>query len=269
MGAADLGFEAALQSLDPLAHDLGRLVEHLFAGRRQGRLHETHGVAGEGGDPHQAAGLYRRLGAALDNTAVHRERDDLDGGHELLGVDRLEGGHGSDGDGFVDPIDRIEDGAVDHRDAVHFGVEIGAPGEGGGPGDVGAGGGGGDALGGRVLADISFLETRRDDFGDAGRLQGRDVVGAQHAALLEGLGADRLGVRQDGAGGTRGTGDGNPSELHAANSRQRAMDSWWRATAPPRTLVNARRLSRLWTGRNSSTWGMMARAPIDLGSNSS
>ena len=266
VGAADLGFDVALQPLDALAHDLGRLVKNLFPGRRQSCLHETDRVTGEGGDPHQAAGLLRRLGTTLDDAAVHREGDDLDGRHELLGVHRLEGGHRGDGDGFVDPVDRVEGGAVDHRDAAHIGVEIGAPGEGGGLGDVVAGGGGGDALGGRVLADVAFLEARRDDFGDAGRLQGRDVVGAQQAALLEGLGAGRLGVRQDGAGSAGG---GNLSELHAASSRQRSMDLSERAMAPPRTPVNARRLSRLWIGRNSSTWGMMARAPIDLGSKSS
>ncbi len=90
---------------------------------------------------------------------------------------------------------------VDDQDAGRARKEIGAAGEGAIDMHALAGDGGGDLGGGHVLGHVARLEPRHHDLGDPGRVQRRDLDGADQRSLLEHQRALADGVHGGGADG--------------------------------------------------------------------
>src|SRR5262249_45930452 len=95
--------------------------------------------------------------------------------------------------------------------ATSLGEQIGAAGEGVGDGDVCACGGLRDPMRRRVLAAVPGIEPSDDDTLEARCFDDREIVGRQHAALLEGGSVELQTMRQDGA---RRLGTRNLAEFH-------------------------------------------------------
>ena len=117
-------------------------------------------------------------------------------------------------DGFVDGIHGLPTRlGIDAGDAVRFGIEIGASGEGGTDAHARAGEGCGDARGGHVLGDIVRIELGDRDFAIARRHQHFDIGDGQNAAFLERAAGRAQGMGENGA---HRVGNGNLAELHRA-----------------------------------------------------
>ncbi len=140
----------------------------------------------------------------------------------------LNAGERREGDRFVDQVERIDRGLVDHENAGNLGKQVGASGEGAIDPHPLARDRRGDVAGRGVLRHVAGLEPRHHDLGDARGLQRVNMGAADHRALLEHQ--RTLADGMDGNAALR-LGDRDGAEFHDAfsalsgDSRSRAVIS--------------------------------------------
>ena len=266
MGAADLGFEMAAQAFEPAAGDGRRLVENRRPGSGQRRLNQTDGVRRKRRDSHAPLFGASARDAPRQHLARHRERYDLDGRHQLCRRHHRIGCDGRQRDGLVHRVQPLHAVRIDDRHAAVASEQIDPAGERPARGNARSRHGLGDFARGLVLAHVAFFEPCRDDLGYSGGEQMVDVAPIEDAPLLEHAVFGLEAVSEDRA---FGLGRRHGAELHAAFPRRRDPPTRSPERAFPSARPSSFRLFRLWTGRNSSTWGRMARTPSAFGSNRS
>ena len=116
-------------------------------------------------------------------------------------------------DGFVDAVDAVDRGAIDHQHAGLRRKQIGAAGEGALDIDALAGNRLRDAGGGVVFGDVALLQPHHDDFLDARLVERLDLGRADRGALLEHQRTLPQRMHGDAANRVGRTGG---TELHAA-----------------------------------------------------
>ena len=119
------------------------------------------------------------------------------------------------GDGFVDAVDAVDRGAIDHQHAGARREQVGAAGKGALDIDAVAGDGVRDAAGGDVFGNVALLEPDHDDFLDAGLVERLDLGRADRGALLQHQRSLAQGMNGDAANRVRRAGG---TEFHAAST---------------------------------------------------
>ena len=141
--------------------------------------------------------LFRDLDAALDDGARRSEGDHLDRRHHLARLDQGVGCHGAESHGLVEKIEPVHPRIVDHSEAVRFGKDVAAAGEGIAEGEPRPADRACDGLGGLVLAHVLGLQAGAGDGLDLRFQQHLDILDREHAPLLEGAAGQAHAVGED------------------------------------------------------------------------
>ena len=127
--AAQRQTKPAAQCLDAAFGDGQRLVEDARRSRRRLAHDQRHTLRHEGCQAQRRASVDQ-LPAGRDPALPDGEGNDLDGRHHLPLAHRRVGRQRGDGDGFVDMIQAVDDGAVDHDNSRLLRMQIATAGVG-------------------------------------------------------------------------------------------------------------------------------------------
>ena len=141
--------------------------------------------------------LSRDLDAALYHGARRGEGDHLDRRHHLARLDQGVGCHGAERHGLIEKIEPVHPRIVDRSEAVRFGKDVAAAGEGVAERESRPADRAGDGLGGLVLAHVLGFQTGAGDGLDLRLQQHGYVLGRKHAPLLEGAAGQAHAVGED------------------------------------------------------------------------
>ena len=167
----------------PLGRNFQGFVHHLRREPRQHGRNHTDALDDIRGDAQRAA--FCRLDRGIAQPCLDAERNKLDGCDHLALDHRFESRERSEGNGFIDGVDAIDRGAIDHEHARSGRKQIGPAGKGTLDINAVAGNGPCDAGGGDVLRYITLLQPHDDDFLYAGAGQSGNFRGTDSRALLQ------------------------------------------------------------------------------------
>ena len=197
VSAADLGGKRPVEPGKPCGDGTCGRIEHALAHPRQPGLDQADRARLERRETQHRPALFRDLDAALDHGARRGEGDHLDRRHHLACLDQGVGRDGAESHGLVEKIEPVHPRIVDHGEAVRFGKDVAAAGEGIAEGEPRPADRACDGLGGLVLAHVLGLQTGAGDGRDLRFQQHLDILGREHAPLLEGAAGQAHAVSED------------------------------------------------------------------------
>ena len=214
VGAADLGSERAVE-LGETRRDRARgRIEHALPRSRQAGLDQPDRARLERREAQHRPALVPQSRRSARRPNAHRgEGDHLDRRHHLARFDQGVRRHGAESHGLVEQIEPVHPRIVDDGETMTFGEDVAAAGEGLAQREPRPGNRAGDGLRRLVLAHVVALEARAGDGLDLRRPQRLDVIGGEHAPLLEGAAGQAHAVGEDQALGVR---DRHVAEDHGA-----------------------------------------------------
>jgi hypothetical protein len=158
-----LEHEPAAERGEPAFGHLPGLVENALLEPGKARLHKPDRARHKWSNAQQGTVRRRDLDAARDRRFRCCERDDLDRGDHLLGLDRREWRQSAERHRLVDQVEPVEPFRVEHQKSSRLGEEVGAAREGGRRFDLRPGCGRSDPPGRLVLADVAGFEPGDHD----------------------------------------------------------------------------------------------------------
>ena len=183
MRHATLGNDGGAGRRQPLRRDAKGLLHHFRRQPRQQGRDDSDPLDDIGRDPQRATA--GRLDRGVAQSCFNAERNELDRRDHLALDHRLVGGKRGKGDGFIDAVDAVDLGAVDHQHAGLGRKQVGAAGKGALDIDAVTGDGLRDAGGGDVLGDVTIFQPHHHDFLDARAGQRLDLGVTDRGAFLE------------------------------------------------------------------------------------
>ncbi len=225
VGDALLGNDRGAGGRQALGSDPQCLVDDLVGKAGQQRRHHADLANPIWRNPHKRSGLFGCGDRAVAGLRRDREWNDFHRGDHFAFDHRLERRQGCEGDQFINQIEIIDRGLVDHQDASRFREQIGAPGKGAVDANALPRDRRGDVGGGNVLRHIRRLHTRHNDLADAGQFQTGNFRFADDGAFLQNKArlADRMHRHP-----ARGLAHGDGAEFHdrfSAGRRRAAVIS--------------------------------------------
>jgi hypothetical protein len=200
---------------DARGRNLQRLFDHLGRKPRQQRRDHADLLDLVGRDADDRLRFGRGGDRLVARTFRHRKGDDLHRRDHLAFDHGLERRQRGERHRLVDAVEIVDCRLVHHQHASGLRKQIAASGKRPAGAQARPGNSGSNIGSGLILGDVPRLDTGDDDLLDAGRLQRRDLLGADQRALLEHQVALADGMHR---GRAERLLDGNGAELHAASA---------------------------------------------------